>query len=666
MKKLLMLILSLAMATAALTSCGLFEIADESSSPSASSIETPIEKTYKVTFKQMGEEDVVKEVKEGESLAGNDIPAPKAKTGYTVTWKAADLEKLTDINANVVVEAVLEANTYTITYDAQGGSCPSTQKVVYDSDVVLATPELEGNKFICWLDADGKTVSNGKWTVASNVTLTAKWEEIKPETVTITFQTGAGEFIASKTIEKGTALSKTDIPAYPTDAGYEYSWSVNDFSNITENMTVTLNAVAKTFIIEYNPNGGTITAGDDTQSVTYGAAYTLAYPTAEKAGFDLEGWEYRDGTLPSGNWNIPNHITLYAVWMEKAPEMITVTFKNAAGDVIGTETLEKGTTLTSVPALPTQEGYTFKWDKATDVAFDENTVITAVPTAIQYTITYNPNDGQITAGNATQKVTYGAPYTLEYPTASREGYNFMAWKLDGNELPVGNWNIASDVTMVATWEKINYYTVTFVQAGQAPKEFKNIKEGTAFTNIPDVVEKDGYTIEWNETELAKLASVTDNVIVNAVETANKYKVTFKDAKNVVTQEVEVTYDAAYDLTPASAPTGYHFDYFTKDGEKFAASNTEWKIANDVELTVVWAGNTYTVKLNANEGTCSAATIDVIYGESYTLPTPTKEGYIFEGWYQDSTKVELTGTWSLTGASIELKAKWRNEEWTKNY
>lgn len=391
MKKLLMLILSLAMATAALTSCGLFDIAEESSSPSASSIETPIEKTYKVTFKQMGEEDVIKEVKEGESLAGNDIPAPKAKTGYTVTWKAADLEKLTNINANVVVEAVLEANTYTITYDAQGGSCPSTQKVVYDSDIVLATPELAGNKFICWLDADGKTVSNGKWTVASDVTLTAKWEEVKVETV----------------------------------------------------------------------------------------------------------------------------------------------------------------------------------------------------------------------------------------------------------------------------------TVTFVQAGQEPIT-RTIEKGTACTDIPEVKSKTGYTIKWNEEELAKLASVTGNVTVNAVETANKYKVTFVDAKNVVTQEVEVTYDAAYDLTPASAPTGYHFDYFTKGGEKFAASNTEWKIANDVELTVVWAGNTYTVKLNANEGTCSAATIDVIYGESYTLPTPTKEGYIFEGWYQDSTKVELTGTWSLTGASIELKAKWRNEEWTKNY
>ena len=663
MKKLLMLILSLTMATVAFTSCNLFEMADPSTDSSASeSVETPKEKTFKVTFKQTGEEDVVVEVKEGESLSGDKIPTPKAKVGYDVVWEDVNL---TNIKADIVVEAVLTAKTYTITYNAAGGTCPSTQKVVFDSVVTLAEPELKDHQFICWLDEEGKTVSSGKWTIASDVTLTAKWKKVEAETVTIIFKNAAGTTITTKTIEKGASLTEEDIPAFPLDTGYEYSWSEDDFTNITEDMTVTLNVTAKTFTITYDPNGGTITSGEATQSVIYGTLNELKYPKAEKPGFDCTGWEYKDGTLPSGNWNIASDVTLYAVWVEQAAETVTITFKGAAGNVIATETIEKGTTLSSVPALPTQDGYTFTWDKKTDVAFEESTVITAVPKANEYTVTYDPNGGEITSGEATQKVTYDADYDLVYPTATRSGYKCVGWEISEGSLPTtGKWTIAKDVTMVAKWKEIKYYTVTFVQTGQEPKEFDNIEEGTAFTSIPEVVKKVGYTIVWNEEDLAKLTEVKGNVIVNAEETANKYTVTFKNDKGEVTKTETVTYDVGYDFTPEDVVTGHSFTL--KEGDTdFAVSGT-WTVARDVELTIVWVADTYTVKLNANEGTCSQATIEVTYGESFKLPTPTRNGYIFEGWYQGDNKVDMEGTWTLTGASIELKAKWRNEEWTKNY
>ncbi len=43
-------------------------------------------------------------------------------------------------------------------------------------------------------------------------------------------------------------------------------------------------------------------------------------------------------------------------------------------------------------------------------------------------------------------------------------------------------------------------------------------------------------------------------------------------------------------------------------------------------------------------------------EHGTLPTPTKTGNIFKGWYKDSTKIEETTTVDIS-TNITLKASW---------
>ena len=65
---------------------------------------------------------------------------------------------------------------------------------------------------------------------------------------------------------------------------------------------------------------------------------------------------------------------------------------------------------------------------------------------------------------------------------------------------------------------------------------------------------------------------------------------------------------------------------------------------------------YTVTFNANGGSCSTASKSVISGSTYgTLPTPTRAGYTFDGWYTSatggtkitsSTKVTATGNHTL--------------------
>ena len=682
MKKLLMLILSLSMATVALTSCdALFgEPTSSSSSPAApiTSVEEPTEsskeeakKEYTVTFQQAGQTDVTFTVKEGEKFT--DIPDPVQEEGYTTVWSATDLAKLTKVNGNVTVMAEKTANTYTITFEAgEGVTFPATKVVTYDAQVTLSSPERQGYTFGGWVIKGTQTqVMSGIWEIADDVTLTAVWTKNAAETVKVTFIYSGNQSVV-KTVEKGTAL--TDIPAFPDDAGYEYSWSVTDFSNITEDMTVTLNAVAKTFVVTYNANGGEITEGAATQTVTYGEAYTLEAPTATNEGFDFIGWEYREGTLPTGVWNLLTDITLYATWVEKSADKVTINFVDNKGVSLKVVTINVGETLpeSEIPTLPVQDGYTFAWDTALDGAFTESVTIKAVPTANDYTITYDANGGNITAGNATQTVTYDSAYALSYPEVSREGYTLVEWTAVEYELPMGVWTIANNVTIQAQWAKEVTYTISFVQAGQETKTF-TVKEGESFTAIPTPAQKVGYTVVWQDVDLT---NVTSNITVNAIETAKMYTVQLNaDGGTGAAIAFTVNYDEKITLDIPSK-VGYNFLGWY-DGDTLVAKDAEiqWKYDNEgMTLTAKWEAKTYTVTWKGNGGTVDGqteVTVQIKTGETYSKPQFKREGYVLVGWKQNNTTVTLSDVWTLTGAgdTVVLTAVWQQSEdgnWTQNY
>ena len=58
-----------------------------------------------------------------------------------------------------------------------------------------------------------------------------------------------------------------------------------------------------------------------------------------------------------------------------------------------------------------------------------------------------------------------------------------------------------------------------------------------------------------------------------------------------------------------------------------------KAYGNVTLTPAWTANKYTVTLKGNGGTPQSQTMQVTYDSAYgTLPTPTRTGYTFNGWY----------------------------------
>lgn len=101
------------------------------------------------------------------------------------------------------------------------------------------------------------------------------------------------------------------------------------------------------------------------------------------------------------------------------------------------------------------------------------------------------------------------------------------------------------------------------------------------------------------------------------------------------QEVE------YGLTatkpdPAPTKTGYTFDGWYLGDEKYDFSAA---VEQNIALTAKWTQNTYTVTFDPNGGNELAEadkTKAVKIGEAYgELPTPTRKGYNFAGWYTEA-------------------------------
>lgn len=124
----------------------------------------------------------------------------------------------------------------------------------------------------------------------------------------------------------------------------------------------------------------------------------------------------------------------------------------------------------------------------------------------------------------------------------------------------------------------------------------------------------------------------------------------------------VTYGEAYGTLPTSTRTGYTFAGWYTDptnGDKRVATDTV-SITQNTTLYAHWTANKYTVTFNANGGTTPTATKQVTYASAYgTLPTPTRTGYAFLGWFTDpdsGTQITEATQVSITAAQT-LYAHW---------
>ena len=231
-----------------------------------------------------------------------------------------------------------------------------------------------------------------------------------------------------------------------------------------------------------------------------------------------------------------------------------------------------------------------------------NVEMTPVVTKDEYTITYNLDGGSI-EGKETYTVT-DEDYTL--PTPEKEGFLFIGWTYEGQEEPQQEVVIAKgsigNKEYTANWQldpRVKYEVQYYMQD----------------------INLEGYTV----TEEKYLGEAFDEVTI--------------ESKSII---------------------GFTFD---SENENNIVSGT---IVPDGSLVLkfYYNRNVYDITLNTNEGTINSEYKDkYIYEEEVVLPTDvTREGYEFEGWFEDAEFTKKVETIMAGSAGNKTYfAKWNKIE-----
>lgn len=146
-------------------------------------------------------------------------------------------------------------------------------------------------------------------------------------------------------------------------------------------------------------------------------------------------------------------------------------------------------------------------------------------------------------------------------------------------------------------------------------------------------------------------------------TATQYTVTFNaNGGTVSPSSMTIMYNDQYGSLPVPVKIGYAFDgwYTSLDYTDEVTETDVYLLETDSTIYAKWSVGTYTVTFDANGGTVSPSTKSVTYNSAYgTLPTPTRAGYAFNGWFTSiSGGTEVTSTTIYTvGANTTIHAQW---------
>ena len=188
------------------------------------------------------------------------------------------------------------------------------------------------------------------------------------------------------------------------------------------------------------------------------------------------------------------------------------------------------------------------------------------------------------------------------------------------------------------------YTLTFdPNGGTCDTSGKTVTFDSAIGTMP-VPARDGYRFDgwYTAADGGSLIGETTryttqgNLTLYAHWSAARYKLIFDANGGTCTRESqEVDYNTPLGSLPEPTRSGYTFDgWYTavEDGSKVGAQ-TNYNAAYDVTVYAHWTPNQYKLILDPNGGTCDYTMVDVTFDSTIDfLPTPTKFGYTFSGWY----------------------------------
>jgi len=264
-----------------------------------------------------------------------------------------------------------------------------------------------------------------------------------------------------------------------------------------------------------------------------------------------------------------------------------------------------------------------------------------IGTTIQ--IDYNPNEGELLEVDGKT-------------VACKDGYTFYGWLIDSYDINNKKNNYYANVCLKASWEVITY-DITYELNNGTMNININTYDCTQEVHIPNAT-KEGYTfIGWNDGKATKKDYVINkntygNINLEAIFEPNKYTIYLDYNGGIGDKEsIEIKYDEFYNLpVPVSTKDGYKFIGWYDNN--ILVEDDIYKITNDLYLQARYE-YIYYVTYNLDGGECNNLPTEFTESTKFNLPTPTKQGYLFLGWYDEND--ELVS--ELNNKDYTLKAKY---------
>lgn len=455
-----------------------------------------------------------------------------------------------------------------------------------------------------------------------------------------TFNSDGGSAVPTQYFTAGDTISK---PTDPTRAGYTFAgWytasgtggtavTLPATNQVAGDVTIYAHWTAINYSVTYTLQGGTRdTSVNQTTSYLYGGSI-IDPGTPTRTGYTFTGW-YLDSVGTSNKISFTNgsytpspsgNIELFAQWSQDSYLVKYITGTTPSTSIADDSYVYGGSVV--LPSAPSYPGYHF------DGWFASLSDVVALPTTYSppgtgtitlyakwtvYTVSFSTGTGTGTApADKTGVITLPDSTGMTAPTNS----TFAGWACPAGTgtLAAGStFTPASNVTCTAVWLGANSKTLTFQSnyPGGTPTAATSTQSASTSTQLVTVnFAKTGYTL------------------------------------------------TGWTITPAG---GTASTYALTDSYDFVADGT---------AVAIWTQDSYTVTFD-EQGGSNVSNTSYVYGGTYSLPTTTRAGYDFDGWYDDPTTGTLIvgPTGSLTTITpsgtgpITLYAHWTRTVYTVTF
>ena len=509
-------------------------------------------------------------------------------------------------DGSTVVKVYYDRNSYDVTFKLKNNKGNGMDDIVkrykYAETLTAPNASLSGYTFAGWNSELPKIVTE-------SAEYAAKWTA---NDNAVTFVTNGGTDVAGQTVKTDAKIKK---PSDPTRTGYTFGdWYTDqsctkkwDFEKDTVSDAMTLYAkwTANTYdvTLDLNYDGA---AKPENVTVTYDGTYS-ALTTPKRVGYDFLGWFTAqtggEQVTADSKVSITAPQTLYAHWKEGAATYTVKHYQQNTEDMTDNNYKEfESETLSGITGQQTKAA------------------------AKTYT------------GFASAKAFEQLPIKADSSTVISIYYDRLTYKVTWMN---GNTKLKD--------ETLRYGAMPYYK-GDTPTK-KDTGHTYTFT---------GWSPEPSE--------VTGNVTYTAQfsDSLNTYNITYNlnNGTNASGNPSRYTYGTAVTLADPTR-TGYTFGgWFTNSGfSGDAVTKIPADATGDKTFYAKWTANEYTVTFDANEGTVTQENKTVTYDGTYgELPTPTRSGYKFLGWFTDLTgtdKVTADNKVSITAAQT-LYAHWSED------